>query len=350
MKILVVGDLHYKGQSLGMLEKLEKEILRTVDERRPDMVVLLGDIMDRHETVHTDYFNAAVNFLQQLAAQTTTYVLMGNHDLVSNRVFFEPRHAFNALKSTPNLYIIDKGVIVDGIDKTRFAFIPYVPPGMFNLAVENTLCSDTNIESLDIIFAHQEFKGAAFGGINSLSPDTWPDWCPLVVSGHIHERQQLQPNLLYTGTPIQQSFGESEDKSVSWFDNATGSFIETRLYLNTPKRITVDCHVSEAASELGNITTENLYRFRLSCTTPEWTTFKKSKVYKDLTLKGVKVLPVVKQADASVSKKTGSKKTYLQILEEMSVDKGINSVFKEIIHEDSIAQLQNSQESGTAIP
>ena len=45
-----------------------------------------------------------------------------------------------------------------------------------------------------------------------------PQWMkdyPNIISGHIHDRQQPQPNIFYTGASLQTSFGDSSDKTIS---------------------------------------------------------------------------------------------------------------------------------------
>jgi DNA repair exonuclease SbcCD nuclease subunit len=67
------------------------------------------------------------------------------------------------------------------------------------------------------IFGHQEFRGVRYGAIVSVRGDEWPLTHPYVITGHIHDYQELQPNILYPGIPIQHSFGDSYNKTVSYF-------------------------------------------------------------------------------------------------------------------------------------
>jgi len=90
------------------------------------------------------------------------------------------------------------------------------------------------------IFAHQEFKGAKMGAIISEEGDPWSLDLPLVISGHIHDYDHLQTNIIYTGTPIQHAFGDRSDKTVSWFTfNGSGGFHEERINLKLPKKIII---------------------------------------------------------------------------------------------------------------
>ena len=52
------------------------------------------------------------------------------------------------------------------------------------------------------------------GALVSETGDIWDTSDPPVFSGHIHDYQQPQENILYTGTPFQHSFGDSPDKNI----------------------------------------------------------------------------------------------------------------------------------------
>ncbi len=112
-----------------------------------------------------------------------------------------------------------------------------------------------------LIFAHQEFEGAKMGAIISESGDKWPLDAPLIVSGHIHDHQQPQPNIQYTGTPIQHAFGDSADKTVSFIswqlneslansssgktETVNGKWVEERVDLGLIKRKMVKMRIHE---------------------------------------------------------------------------------------------------------
>jgi hypothetical protein len=114
--------------------------------------------------------------------------------------------------NSDRIHIVDT-TLVTTIGNQTFAFVPYVPPGRFVEALNTA----EGWESASAIFAHQEFQGCKMGAIISVEGDEWPLNHPYVVSGHIHDYQEPQPNILYTGTPIQHAFGDRHDKTISWF-------------------------------------------------------------------------------------------------------------------------------------
>lgn len=216
MKTLVIGDPHYKdGKELENRE-FSHRIIDVVKKYSPEFVVLLGDILDKHAVANEQPFNNVYHLLNELVDILPVYILMGNHDLRNNKQFLTDNHFFNPYKKWSNLYIIDKPLCVEIKDKT-FIFVPYVPPGKFIEALNTLPFEDVTWETVDCIFAHQEFHGSAYGPIPEVGSnigDVWDDDYPLVISGHIHTSGKLGTNIFYPGIPIQHTYSDSDDKRV----------------------------------------------------------------------------------------------------------------------------------------
>jgi DNA repair exonuclease SbcCD nuclease subunit len=264
VEALIIGDPHYKTKNEVDTRAFEKAILDLLSERKPDFIVVLGDILDTHERIHESPLSRAVFFLHKLRKIAPLYVIIGNHDRISNVSFLTDEHPFNALKYWDNTMVVDV-VKQDKIKDHLFTFVPYVTPGRFREAIDTLYGklkgdqqpSTRTVLSEDIdlsednslgdwrestcIFAHQEFKGAKMGAITSEEGDEWDLSNPLVVSGHIHDYDHLQPNIIYTGTPLQHAFGDRSDKTVSWFTFGPkpSEYKEERIDLNLPKKVIV---------------------------------------------------------------------------------------------------------------
>ncbi len=215
--ILTIGDPHFKVSNIRESEEMSDAIVSLAKERKPDIIVCLGDILDRHETIHVTPLTHSIKFLYRLEKLAPLYVIIGNHDRPNNSDFLSDQHPFNAVKMWSNTTVVDK--VVDAkytvLDKKyRFIFVPYVPPGKFEGAIATV---DTPLIGTSAFFAHQEFFGAKMGAIVSMDGDKWPHINPLVISGHIHDYGRPQENIIYTGTPMQHAFGDREDKTISLF-------------------------------------------------------------------------------------------------------------------------------------
>lgn len=232
MKILIIGDPHFREGNVTEMDHLVKFTIRFVKQHPEiEFIVVLGDILDRHGVLHQHPFHQACKFLHQLGSMKPTYVLIGNHDFDNPSKFLPDNHPFLMWKLTqcPGVTIVDKPLRENG-----FVFVPYVPPGMFHQALEFIDPGLDFLQTTEIIFAHQEFRGCRMGPVISEVGDSWPpasladaphppayDRVPLVISGHIHDRQEL-PGILYVGTPIQNGFSDSYmDKGICLFDTVS---------------------------------------------------------------------------------------------------------------------------------
>jgi len=259
VNILVIGDPHFKVSGVPEHDKMCKSIIENIKNKKIDLIVILGDILDRHETIHVSPLTRSIKFLGELIKIAPIYSLIGNHDLKNNKQFFSDEHGFSSFRLLHELYtenisniievinhiispnvetnllnsimdeiresienitkskqitFVDKVMSVN-INNQKFVFMPYVPPGRFQEAL-NTL--PPSIDKVSCIFCHQEFKGAQMGAITSMDGDLWSVNGPYIISGHIHDYQNLQENILYIGTPIQHSFGDNPNKTISYFN------------------------------------------------------------------------------------------------------------------------------------
>lgn len=203
-KILLIGDPHYKVSNRRETSEFEKSVLENLEEiKNLDFIVVLGDILDTHEKIHIQPLCRAVDFIIKLSKFAKTYLLIGNHDRINNNVYMSPEHPFTGLKRRENIVVVDETV-----REEDFAFVPYVPNGRFHEAL------GPDYQHFHAIFAHQEFRGCKMGALVSETGDLWDTLDPPVFSGHIHDYQQPQKNILYTGTPFQHSFGDSSEKNI----------------------------------------------------------------------------------------------------------------------------------------
>ena len=230
---LTIGDCHFRTSNVLATNRMTATILMVAKQKKPDFIVMLGDTLDRHETVNSLVLSRAVQFLRELSHIAPTYLIIGNHDRPNNSDYLSDDHPFTALHYWDNFFVVDKAHSTS-ISGKRFIFVPYVPPGRFHEAL-GTLPDDYH--NAAAIFAHQEFRGAKMGAIESIEGDVWDPTDPYVVSGHVHDYDELQSNLLYTGTPIQHAFGDKEDKTISFITfNDDGTRRHERIDLQLPKK------------------------------------------------------------------------------------------------------------------
>lgn len=287
MKAIVVGDPHFQVDNISevniFIEKLENLAIL----EKPDFIVILGDLLHTHERIHTVPLNKAYEFIERMRNIAKTFVLVGNHDMINNSVYLNNNHWMNGLKHWKNVEIVDKVVYFEN-DGFEFFFLPYVPPGRFEEAMNS---SNREWKNADCIFAHQEFYGCKMGAIISVEGDKWLEDYPCVVSGHIHSRQTIGNNIYYCGASMQHAFGESERNVIGilkW-ENKGEKYILNEIDLELPRKKIIYTDV-QAVQEYKIEDTKDKVKITISGVYDEFKAFKKTEKYRQLVKSGTKVV------------------------------------------------------------
>ena len=237
IKFLVCGDPHFSSTNVEESESLIEQFINNIKEESPDVVVVLGDLLHKHDKIDMRPFHRITRFLKMIhETGVTLFVLIGNHDRANNDVRMTDEHAFNPLKLWDNTYIVDTPISVT-IKETKILAVPFVPDNTF---VESLQCIE-DIPSHDIVFSHQLFGNCSVSKLMTEEIEKYPVHWPLNISGHIHEYEKCSHNLIYCGTPFQQNFGESTDKAIMLIE---GSDIK-RIYLDIVKKLTIETTIDD---------------------------------------------------------------------------------------------------------
>lgn len=283
--VLLIGDPHFQISNIPEVDMFIDRIVILAKEKQPDLIVILGDLLHTHERLHTTALNKAYEFINKMRNISKTYVLVGNHDMISNQQFLSDNHWMNGLKEWENVVIVDQ-VVSKIINNEKFIFTPYVFPGRFVEAL-NTLEEDWKDASC--IFAHQEFSGCKMGAIISVEGDKWPLTNPHVVSGHIHSRQIPQSNIYYTGAAMQHAFGESEKNIIAYLTFKDAEYEKEEINLCLPRKRIIYMDV-EDIDDYEVPETEDKIKITISGIYDQFKAFKKTKKYKNILEKGVKIV------------------------------------------------------------
>ena len=260
--MLAIGDPHFKVDNMIEVEKLIDSIENVAKLKKPDIIIILGDLLHTHERLHTTALNKAYDFVHRMSAISKTYILVGNHDMISNQEFLTENHWMNGMKKWNNVTIVDHVMEVNYKDNFRLVLAPYVYPGRFQEAL-NTLDSDW--KTADLIFAHQEFYGCKMGAIISTDGDKWELNFPLVISGHIHSKQWPQSNVYYTGSSMQHAFGESEQNIIAYITPSTNPRWNIKeIDLMLPRKRIVYTDIEDVTNTLSNLKINQVDKIKLS--------------------------------------------------------------------------------------
>ncbi len=98
-KVVQFSDLHYLTT---IHDKELKNIVKKINELKPDIVVFTGDLIDSKEEVTDNQLNNLVSSLNEIKATTGLYAIKGNHDY--NNDNFEKVFNQTAFKILDNSY------------------------------------------------------------------------------------------------------------------------------------------------------------------------------------------------------------------------------------------------------
>jgi DNA repair exonuclease SbcCD nuclease subunit len=314
---LCIGDPHFKKINAEATEAMQKSVLRTIEKKKPEFIVVMGDLLHDNDWAQISVHKRVSEFLLSLSDTCKKlFVLIGNHDIPNNSDFLSGRHFFGQLRGWKNTVLVDFPHM-EVIGNRKFLFVPFVPTGRLDEAIRKTAGAaaappggvsggspgapsegpvdvDDFLSDVSAVFCHQEFRGSCLAGIG----DIWSKRRPRAISGHIHNfKDMIEDGVLYIGTPMQHDFSESEDKTVSLFRfDARGSsdhrlMTHERIDLHLRKKIVVKLDIKDLKNSrdvqrnLQNADAE--FRVDLSGTKGEMIVFKKTEEYKRMKADGV---------------------------------------------------------------
>lgn len=315
VKVLTIGDPHFKENNLDEMCLFVKKITTLAIEQQPDLIVVLGDVLDTHEKINIYALTESDKFHRELLKISQVVIIVGNHDRVDNQDFLSEYHAFNSYKQSKNVLIVDTVKELTLKDK-RFIFVPYVYPGRFKEALD-TIDDPLRCKA---IFAHQEFYGAKMGAITSEVGDKWDPSSPLIISGHVHDYQHIQNNIIYTGTPVQHTFGNEKKKTVSVYTFESSPekediWKEERFSLDLPRKRKITIESNQVVDWVCPPNTK--VKLVITGTLEEIKSVKKLKKISQFKSDGVLIKYMIKRINQEPIVIETAKKTYLKKLSEI---------------------------------
>jgi len=283
---LVIGDQHFQVSNIKEVELFIEKTEYTVKQKKPDIIVCLGDLLHTHERLHTVAMNKALDFLDMLRQYAPVYSLVGNHDMTSHHNFLTDNHWQNSIKKWDNITVVDD-IHYETVNGIKLVFVPYVYPGRFEEAL---LTTGEDWKHAKCIFAHQEFFGCKMGAIISEEGDKWPTDYPEIISGHIHMKQRPQPNIYYTGSAMQHAFGESTKNTIALVEfKSQGKYTIEEIDLCLPRKRILYKNFANI-KDFVIPETDDKIKISLKGTYSEFKTFKKSSQYKKIIKSGIQVV------------------------------------------------------------
>ena len=270
MKLFHLADLHI-GKRLNEFSLIEDqryvldEILEMMDEERPDVLIIAGDVYDK-TMPSAEAVVVFDDFLWGVAERgVATLIVSGNHDS-AERLSFGSRIMKSSNIHISRSYRPDSTPIVleDDHGAISFHLLPFVKPVHVRHALEadypeeaaaiadytdavRAAVSHMGIDTSarNVLVAHQFVAGSVrsdseeinVGGLDNVDPCVF-DGFDYVALGHLHAPQSVgRPQVRYSGTPLKYSFSEARHKkSVTVVEMGQKGDVEIRTLRLRPLR------------------------------------------------------------------------------------------------------------------
>jgi DNA repair exonuclease SbcCD nuclease subunit len=222
MKVLYVGDVHFKHSHKEECERLAGFIHDEACKNKVDQIVLLGDLNDTFNVLRTDNLTFWSKWLKNLSDHQKLYVLVGNHDKKNQSNDDDKENSlsiFNLIDS-PNLFIIQAPVSFG-----PFAYIPYIHDNARFVKEANFLSE----QGAKVLISHTDYDGAQYeGGFycqNGVKQEELN--FDILISGHIHKRSRFG-KVIYPGNPRWLTSSDANAEKGIWLvdhDSETGTIL-----------------------------------------------------------------------------------------------------------------------------
>ena len=242
VRIAHFGDTHIKNLKYHYeYRKVFEKIYEILQEQKVDCIVHCGDLAHTKTQLSPEYFDLATSFLKNLADIAPTYIILGNHDgnlknssrqdALTPIVEALALDDLHLLKNSGETHIDDKFCL-----------------NVLSVFDRDNWIKPTNDKKINIALYH--------GSISNCKTDTnWTmsfgednitifDDHDFAMLGDIHRTQYLdnEKRVWYSGSTVQQNFGESELKGyLIWNIHSKDKHnVEKRLYRSPRPFITIE--------------------------------------------------------------------------------------------------------------
>ncbi len=238
MKIAHLADIQIRfGTRHEEYRQVFERLYEDLKEQKPDRIYLAGDLVHHKINMSPNSFSLLAELFIKLSGIAPTDVILGNHDL--NLQQLEQGDAISPIFNLASL--LDeagsrKAIVVtnenkDSIDFNQNAVYYYPDSGFYNVGEELVYgvysCKDNEILTLEkkepgkkyigmyhgTVYGARNDNGTFAHGDNLMRLSTFNNF-DMVMLGDIHEYQVFREDesCAYSGSLIQQNFGESIDK------------------------------------------------------------------------------------------------------------------------------------------
>lgn len=229
MIIYHIADLHIKEE-----EEDNKLINRAINkfieyvrndniDRKNKRIFILGDIVDKKTINHSRYCIKNIkDILIRMSEICDVYILLGNHDYTNQEI---EKNMINLIDFIKDLVDMKKIYIVDNL---QYYIGKYCINSIehYDKEIPKPFKVDEIKEQFNIFLYHGDLDSKLYNKDKNLVKNLFKEY-DIVLLGHYHEYYKIADNIAYSGSLIQNNFGESNNHGfLIWnTDTKTHKFI-----------------------------------------------------------------------------------------------------------------------------
>lgn len=223
----------------GRYESLVNNILNDMSKRsKTTVAIIAGDFFNNNDQGSPELIEVAINFLNSVSSIMPVIIFAGNHD------YNHTTHLtwFPILQAAANKnvhFLTSSGFYILTSDSTRTLLgFQSITDKYYSFFYNNQ-----NVKEIKKQYKCKRAIGLFHGNVTGCkirqktftydesvydidSPNSdyninksWMSEYDLILLGHIHERQKIEPNFYYAGSTVQRNFGESIDDHGGYLFN-----------------------------------------------------------------------------------------------------------------------------------
>jgi len=266
MKILHIADIHWRGLSRHQEYVLAfKDLFRQAEELQPDIIYVGGDIVhSKTQGISPELIQNLCWWFNGLAKIAPTHVILGNHDgLILNKDRQDAITPIIEALDNPNIYLYKYSGTYEFAPGFEWCVLSCFDEENFHRAKPTK-------ENVSIALYHGAVRGSLTDTDWQLEGESNLDLFKsydFAMLGDIHKRQFLNKKgtVAYSGSTIQQNFGEDSEKGFLLWDIRSKDDFKVKFYEvdNQYHFVTVDWqgNVQKTVSKCREY--PNLSRFRI---------------------------------------------------------------------------------------
>jgi len=192
------------------------QFIKQIEDPEHSLIVITGDIFHYINKINSYILIYFEDIIKKLTDICKVVMIFGNHDVSPHNEENDIKILFTKIikKSNNRLYILSEE------KEYEFDNIIFIPTLFYSDTIKQV--KSKNPDKIYISLYHNEIYGCQMKSPNCFKDNVLPEECiskfkikktdfkdyDLILLGHIHCHQFLQPNMAYPGSLIQTNFGE----------------------------------------------------------------------------------------------------------------------------------------------